>query len=491
MSFWNWNNIPPPGTNIDMSHPMARDLGFFFNGHEALMGARDLVTGRCAEFLKERTVASTHRFRTAHGYQADFASDETDNANGFEWPDVEGDGSGRWSPTVEGVAVACRVHPADLVVNGGGRIITKADVANNTDNFCIMRGNANQNEIEFRARDDAGTGVTVTIGRAAGNYDNVGPVDAAMRCDTTNATGFDAYVYLPGLNEYYEDVANTSPTTLGDSINGPRIGAGGSGRARMFDGYIDYACYWIVPKSLAFLRAFQENPWQIFEQPSLVQSVAALLSPQSPLPGPSPESPLGIFSTAGAYLITANPAKLKNNAFLYSINHAIEMIEAGTFPFDGNTFTELWNTTPSSPDGNQTTEAALLNEVGPVTLNITDGDTPTVYDGGNIVSPEAQTTLNNNISVTLTNLRPGTEVRVYPSQDFNSPNDLTELAGIESTASPSEFTFSAPAGTIVDIVVFNRDYVLPPANRIRNFIVPTTTTSFPVSQIIDRNYSNP
>ncbi|MEJ2562676.1 MAG: class I tRNA ligase family protein [Anaerolineales bacterium] len=34
----------------------------------------------------------------------------------------------------------------------------------------------------------------------------------------------------------------------------------------MFDGYIDYACYWIVPKSLAFLRAFQENPWQIFER---------------------------------------------------------------------------------------------------------------------------------------------------------------------------------------------------------------------------------
>jgi hypothetical protein len=43
----------------------------------------------------------------------------------------------------------------------------------------------------------------------------------------------------------------------------------------------------------------------------------------------------------------------------------------------------------------------------------------------------------------------------------------------------------------VDIVVLNQDYVLPPANRIRDFVVPTTDTSFPVSQIIDRNYRNP
>jgi hypothetical protein len=117
-----------------------------------------------------------------------------------------------------------------------------------------------------------------------------------------------------------------------------------------------------------------------------------------------------------------------------------------------------------------------------LTLNITDGDTPTV---------DGDATLNNNVAVTITNIQPGTEIRVYPSQNANSPQDLTEIAGVESTGSPAEFTFTASAGLIVDIVVLNVDYVLPPANRIRDFVVPTTSTSFPISQLIDRNFSNP
>lgn len=202
-------------------------------------------------------------------------------------------------------------------------------------------------------------------------------------------------------------------------------------------------------------------------------------------------SPGAIQSPANrAYIWTSDPDKIQDCTFNYSRDHAIRIeawqTGAGNLGFVGNIFDGPW-VENNSPDGAQTLDAGLWVVGGGLVMDISGGgNTPTVFDTGSPI-----TVLNNNISVTITNLQEGTEVRVYPAQDFNSPNDLTEIGGVESSGSPSEFTFSAGAGVIVDIVVFNRDYVLPPANRIRNFVVPTTDTSFPVSQIIDRNYSNP
>lgn len=198
-------------------------------------------------------------------------------------------------------------------------------------------------------------------------------------------------------------------------------------------------------------------------------------------------SPAAITSPANrSYLWTADPDKIIDCTFNFNRDHAMRIDATGAFNFIGNVFTGQWLDL-TSPDGQQTLNAGLLVMQGGLILNVSGaGSTPTQFDFG---SPIAA--INNNISVTVTNLIPGTEVRVYPSQDFNSPNDLTEIGGVESSGSPSEFTFSAPAGTVVDIVVFNVNYVLPPDNRVRNFTVPTTDTSFPVSQILDRNFSNP
>lgn len=124
---------------------------------------------------------------------------------------------------------------------------------------------------------------------------------------------------------------------------------------------------------------------------------------------------------------------------------------------------------------------------GALTLNVSDAATPTMH---NPVSPE-NVIINNNVNVTLTGIQPGTEIRVYPSQADNSPQDLTEIDGIESVGSPAEFTFSGPAGQRVDIVVLHVDFILPPENRIEDFTIPTTSTSFPISQLLDRNFSNP
>lgn len=165
------------------------------------------------------------------------------------------------------------------------------------------------------------------------------------------------------------------------------------------------------------------------------------------------------------------------------VGHAIEITEPGTYAFSGITFSGYGVAAAN--------DAAVYNNSGGlVTINVTSGDTPTVRNNVT-TSPEATTVVNNNVSTTITNIQPLTEVRVYLAEDFNSPIDTTQIAGIEDTGSPSEFQFSAAAGTVVDIVVFNVEWILPPNNRIKNYTVPTTDTSFPISQIIDRNFSNP
>lgn len=183
-----------------------------------------------------------------------------------------------------------------------------------------------------------------------------------------------------------------------------------------------------------------------------------------------------------------NPSAIIDCVFGYlsensNEGHALRITEPGTYTFVGNSFPGGWGA-----DGSNT--AMILNDSGGlVTLNITDAANPTVKNAAN--SPENVTVINNNVSVTLTNIEPLTEIRVYLAEDFNSPIDTNQLAGIEDTGSPSEFTFSAAAGTVVDIVVHNVQYLLPPNNRIKNFTVPTSSTSFPISQILDKNFRNP
>jgi hypothetical protein len=195
-------------------------------------------------------------------------------------------------------------------------------------------------------------------------------------------------------------------------------------------------------------------------------------------------SPAALTSPANiGYCHSADLDKIIDCTWNYFSGHAIVLLEARNQNFVGNVFTNQWAEN-NSPDGHQTLDAALLNEVGDMTLSVSGGgNTPTYFD-----AQSPGTEIQNNINVTVTDLVPGTEVRVYPVE---SPLNTTEIAGIESTGSPDEFTFSGAAGLVVDIVILNVDYVLPPDNRIRNFTIPTTDSSFPVSQLLDRNYSNP
>lgn len=195
-------------------------------------------------------------------------------------------------------------------------------------------------------------------------------------------------------------------------------------------------------------------------------------------------SPAALTSPANiGYCHSADLDKIIDCTWNYFSGHAIVMLEARNQNFVGNVFTNQW-LSGNSPDGQQSLDAALLNEVGDMTLSVSGGgNTPTYFD-----AQSPGTEIQNNISVTITDIEPNTEIRVYPVE---SPFNTTEIAGVENSGSPAEFTFSGSAGLVVDIVVLNVGYVLPPDNRIRNFTIPTSDSSFPISQIIDRNYSNP
>jgi hypothetical protein len=165
--------------------------------------------------------------------------------------------------------------------------------------------------------------------------------------------------------------------------------------------------------------------------------------------------------------------------------HAFEMAPTGAGPFtynlDGWTFNDYAVT-----DGSTGNEVLFINPStlsADITINISGGgDTPTIRE---VASYTGTITINNNVNVTLTGMRDNTEVRVLDNvtREF--------LAGIEDattgTTNNRSFSFSLGAGTTVDIAVFNIAFVLPPNNRIENFVIPTSDTSIPISQVRDRN----
>lgn len=225
-------------------------------------------------------------------------------------------------------------------------------------------------------------------------------------------------------------------------------------------------------------------------QDAVVINISLVEQNGATIDGADFQNPL-LIEIGDAIVDSDDPGLISNSIFNFpdpaavdsNDGHAIRITVPGTYDFVGNSFPGGWGADDSDT-------AMILNDSGGlVTLNVTDASSPTVKNAPN--SPENVTVVNNNVSVTITNIQPLTEVRVFLAEDFTSPIDTTELAGIEDTGSPTEFAFSAPAGTVVDIVIHNVQYLLPPNNRIKNFTVPSSATSFPIQQLIDRTFDNP
>jgi hypothetical protein len=177
--------------------------------------------------------------------------------------------------------------------------------------------------------------------------------------------------------------------------------------------------------------------------------------------------------TSGVTLKSNDLSKISYCNFISDgSNHAIEITVAGTYNFIGNTFTN-YSTAISGTTGN---EAIYNTSGGLVTINVSDGDTPSYRN-----STGSSTVVNNNVSVTFTGMKDNTEVRIF------SAGTTTELAGVENatdgTIDNRSFTFSLGVGVNIDYRIHNLSYVII---EIYNYPMPSSSTSLPIQQQTDR-----
>lgn len=200
---------------------------------------------------------------------------------------------------------------------------------------------------------------------------------------------------------------------------------------------------------------------------------------------------------------------LYNNTFIKGDSgHAIEISSVGSpatltltnIRFSGFNATTGNNNTPNSGPN----DAAIYNNTGgALQLVISGGDVPSVRNG-----PGATTTVVSTRQLTIDNIQPDSEVRVYDYTNINDPTTFTEIAGVELAQSPPDSsTFeSVTAYTDSDgntkfraiynydtateaggvrIVAVNIDY-----NYFKADVTLPTNSDFSLSlfQISDRNY---
>ena len=154
--------------------------------------------------------------------------------------------------------------------------------------------------------------------------------------------------------------------------------------------------------------------------------------------------------------------ELDSNA---TFGHAIKITRAGSYTFNSLTFNGF------GADG--TNKASIYNDSGSsVSISVIDGAQPTVRNGtGSTTTVLIQKTL------TLTGLKPNTEVRIFDA------GTTTELAGVENSGT----SFSANISTnSVDIVIHALGYEY---QRILN-VDTSNSLSLPIQQRVARNYRN-
>ena len=178
-----------------------------------------------------------------------------------------------------------------------------------------------------------------------------------------------------------------------------------------------------------------------------------------------------------AFAVTDDFGDIVYCQFEWSDGHAVEL--NATTPTSqnnvGNLFSGFTNTVNS-------TDAAVLNSAaGSLTINSSGGSNLQSNSYRN--TGGGSVTINNNISITFSGLKDNTEVRIY------SAGTSTELDGIENatagTADNRTFTASIAASTSVDYVIHNVAYE---NIRTQSFSWPTSDSTLPVQQRLDRNY---
>lgn len=183
--------------------------------------------------------------------------------------------------------------------------------------------------------------------------------------------------------------------------------------------------------------------------------------------------------------------------------HAIEISDSTNSPFAISNFDFQGYATTDGGTGNE----VILNTSGnPITISVTDTSGTVTVDTTNSTGA---VTIEQNITINVTKLKDGTEVRVFLTStlDNTSPYDKpTQLRGVEdltggtgtdffvggATESASgstddnTFTFTIAAGTGITIRVFNENWIADDIS-----ITPSSSQDVQIAQRRDRVFSNP
>lgn len=152
--------------------------------------------------------------------------------------------------------------------------------------------------------------------------------------------------------------------------------------------------------------------------------------------------------------------------------YAIEVSgSASTITFTGNTFTGY-----ASSDGSTGNEAIYVNiATGTVTINVSGGSTPSIRTAG------ATVVVNNSVTLTLTGLVSGSDIVILTA------GTTTERVNVDANSGSSYgFQYNYTASDYVDICVYKQGYV---PYVVRNYLLSNSSTSLPVTQVVDRNFS--
>ena len=179
-------------------------------------------------------------------------------------------------------------------------------------------------------------------------------------------------------------------------------------------------------------------------------------------------------------LVSDRPDRVTNCTFTSTgTKHGIEVTAAGNYVFTGNTLTGF----DSGSNANEFLYFNPTGGTGNLTLTVVSGNGTIEYRNAS----SGTVTIVNSVTVTLTGLKDNTEVRIF---EGTNSYPQTELAGIEDatdgTTDDRSFSFSLEVGTVVDIVIHNKNYRYL---RIEDFEL-TETQDLPITQIFDRSYDN-
>lgn len=152
-----------------------------------------------------------------------------------------------------------------------------------------------------------------------------------------------------------------------------------------------------------------------------------------------------------------------------SSGHSIRITSPGTYSFTGNKFFNYGSSNTGS--------AAIFNDSGGlVTLNISGGGSTPSYRNG----VSSNTVINNTVSLTLTGLKPNSDIVIIEAGTTNQLVDIDQNPDADYV-----YSYSYAANTRIDVGIFLNGYV---PYYVRNYLLEPADSSLPIAQVIDRNF---